>query len=224
MDRRDARRVRPALRPGDARSRAADTDPDLQRGAGLTEQHEVHGMCHITGGGLLNLTRLTRLGFAITTRSCLPPVFAWLQEQGRVSTAEMYRTFNMGMGFAMVVPGHEADAVARSVPGAKVVGRCTDRTRHPARRTPNRVKEEKNPILRLRHRRRGRTAPVSPCPRRSPVPGRVLDHERDREVACLGVRDLGLQVFCPNPLLVLGPGNDPRRAPRGPAREPPRRS
>ena len=91
----------------------------------LAERHEVHGMCHITGGGLLNLARLTDLGFAIDDPIVPPPVFAWLQEQGGVSTAEMYRTFNMGMGFAMIVPGHEADAVAGSVPGAKVVGRCT---------------------------------------------------------------------------------------------------
>ena len=91
----------------------------------LAERHEVHGMCHITGGGLLNLARLTDLGFAIDDPIVPPRVFAWLQEQGGVSTAEMYRTFNMGMGFAMIVPGHEADAVAGSVPGAKVVGRCT---------------------------------------------------------------------------------------------------
>ena len=91
----------------------------------LAKRHEVHGMCHITGGGLLNLARLTELGFAIDDPIAPLPVFAWLQEQGQVSTAEMYRTFNMGMGFAVVVPAHEADAVARSVPGAKVVGRCT---------------------------------------------------------------------------------------------------
>ncbi len=92
---------------------------------GLAERHEIHGMCHITGGGLLNLTRLTDFGFAIDDPIAVPPVFAWLQEQGGVPTGEMYRTFNMGMGFAMVVPEHEADAVAGSVPGAKVVGRCT---------------------------------------------------------------------------------------------------
>jgi phosphoribosylformylglycinamidine cyclo-ligase len=92
---------------------------------GLAERHEVHGMCHITGGGLLNLTRLTDLGFSIDDPIAPPPIFAWLQEQGNVPIDEMYRTFNMGMGFAMVVPEHEADAVAREVPGAKVVGRCT---------------------------------------------------------------------------------------------------
>ncbi|MEN6342295.1 MAG: phosphoribosylformylglycinamidine cyclo-ligase [Methanospirillum sp.] len=92
---------------------------------GLAERHEIHGMCHITGGGLLNLTRLTGFGFAIDDPIPVPAIFAWLQEQGGVPTAEMYRTFNMGMGFAMVVPEHEADAVAHEVPGAKVVGRCT---------------------------------------------------------------------------------------------------
>jgi phosphoribosylformylglycinamidine cyclo-ligase len=92
---------------------------------GLAERHEVHGMCHITGGGLLNLTRLTDLGFSIDDPIAPPPIFAWLQKQGNVPIDEMYRTFNMGMGFAMVVPEHEADAVAREVPGAKVVGRCT---------------------------------------------------------------------------------------------------
>jgi phosphoribosylformylglycinamidine cyclo-ligase len=92
---------------------------------GLAERHEIHGMCHITGGGLLNLERLTEFGFAIDDPIAVPPVFAWLQEQGGVPTEEMYRTFNMGMGFAMIVPEHEADAVAGEVPGAKVVGMCT---------------------------------------------------------------------------------------------------
>ena len=92
---------------------------------GIAERHEVHGMCHITGGGLLNLERLTRFGFAIDDPLPVPPVFAWLQERGAVPQDEMYRTFNMGMGFALVVPEHEADALANGVPGAKVVGQCT---------------------------------------------------------------------------------------------------
>jgi phosphoribosylformylglycinamidine cyclo-ligase len=92
---------------------------------GIVERHEVHGMCHITGGGLLNLSRLTRHGFTIDDPIPPLPVFAWLQERGGVSTAEMYRTFNMGMGFALVVPPDEADAVASEVLGARVVGSCT---------------------------------------------------------------------------------------------------
>lgn len=91
----------------------------------IAAAHEVHGMCHVTGGGLLNFNRLSRYGFLIDDPLTPPPVFDWLQERGAVSTPEMYRTFNMGMGFALVVPEEEVDGVARSVPGAKVVGRCT---------------------------------------------------------------------------------------------------
>lgn len=92
---------------------------------GIAERHEVHGMCHITGGGLLNLERLTDLGFSIDSPLPVPPVFAWLQEQGGVPEDEMYRTFNMGMGFVLVVPANEAGPLTREVPGAQVVGRCT---------------------------------------------------------------------------------------------------
>lgn len=91
----------------------------------ITAAHEVHGMCHVTGGGLLNFNRLSRYGVVIDDPITPPPVFSWLQERGGVSMPEMYRTFNMGMGFALVVPEEEADALARTVPGAKVVGRCT---------------------------------------------------------------------------------------------------
>lgn len=92
----------------------------------ITASHEVHGMCHITGGGLLNFTRLSRYGIAITDP--LPPqqVFSWMQETGGVSEAEMYRTFNMGMGYALVVPPDAADGIVRDLPGAKVVGSCTE--------------------------------------------------------------------------------------------------
>ncbi|MDI9633431.1 MAG: phosphoribosylformylglycinamidine cyclo-ligase [Methanolinea sp.] len=83
---------------------------------------EVHGMCHITGGGLLNLTRLSRHGFEVTDP--LPPhgIFAWLQREGGIGTAEMYRTFNMGMGYAYIVPDESADEVLSLVPGSRVVG------------------------------------------------------------------------------------------------------
>lgn len=83
---------------------------------------EVHGMCHITGGGLLNFRRLSRYGFDITDP--LPPheIFTWLQEMGGVGTVEMYRTFNMGMGYAFVVPEASIDAVISRVAGSRVVG------------------------------------------------------------------------------------------------------
>jgi phosphoribosylformylglycinamidine cyclo-ligase len=83
---------------------------------------EVHGMCHVTGGGLLNFTRLTRLGFEFRTPLPVLPVFTWLQEQGDVDPVEMYRTFNMGMGYAYIVPGASMKTVLSMVPGAAVVG------------------------------------------------------------------------------------------------------
>jgi phosphoribosylformylglycinamidine cyclo-ligase len=83
---------------------------------------EVHGMCHVTGGGLLNFTRLTRLGFEFRTPLPVLPVFTWLQEQGNVDPVEMYRTFNMGMGYAYIVPGASMKTVLSMVPGAAVVG------------------------------------------------------------------------------------------------------
>jgi phosphoribosylformylglycinamidine cyclo-ligase len=90
---------------------------------------EVHGMCHVTGGGLLNFTRLTRLGFEFRTPLPVPPVFTWLQEQGDVDPVEMYRTFNMGMGYAYIVPGASVKTVLSMVPGAAVVGEIVSGSR-----------------------------------------------------------------------------------------------
>ncbi|MDD1647417.1 MAG: phosphoribosylformylglycinamidine cyclo-ligase [Methanomicrobiales archaeon] len=83
---------------------------------------EVHGMCHVTGGGLLNFTRLTPHGFSFTRPLPVPPIFSWLQENGNVDPVEMFRTFNMGMGYAYVVPEPSVKTVLGRVPGAAVVG------------------------------------------------------------------------------------------------------
>jgi phosphoribosylformylglycinamidine cyclo-ligase len=79
-------------------------------------------MCHVTGGGLLNFTRLTRFGFEFRTPLPVLPIFSWLQETGGVDPEEMYRTFNMGMGYAYVVPQSSVKMVLTMVPGAAVVG------------------------------------------------------------------------------------------------------
>ena len=92
----------------------------------------VHGLAHITGGGLLNLTRLNRgVGFAVTDPLPVPPVFGLVQELGRVADAEMWEVFNMGCGFCVVVPPTTADAagalLASHHPGARRIGTVTDR-------------------------------------------------------------------------------------------------
>jgi phosphoribosylformylglycinamidine cyclo-ligase len=83
----------------------------------------VHGMCHITGGGLLNFLRISDYGFLIDDPMPVPEILAWLAEKGEVAVNELYRTFNMGMGFAFIVDAADAGTVAGMVPEAKVVGR-----------------------------------------------------------------------------------------------------
>ncbi|MBW4626326.1 MAG: phosphoribosylformylglycinamidine cyclo-ligase [Brasilonema octagenarum HA4186-MV1] len=81
------------------------------RQAGL----EIHGMAHITGGGLPeNLPRCLGKNQAVQINSqswCIPPVFQWLAETGSVSPQAMYNTFNMGVGFVLIVPPHQAEQV-----------------------------------------------------------------------------------------------------------------
>lgn len=80
-------------------------------------------MCHITGGGLLNFNRLTRYGFDID-RPLLPPeIFRWIKEQGAVDDHEMYRTFNMGMGYAFIAPEKSYPAIKEVLHDAAIIGR-----------------------------------------------------------------------------------------------------
>ena len=89
----------------------------------LVKECDVHGLAHITGSGLLKLHRITKFGFQITDPLEPQPIFRLLQELGNVDDAEMYRTFNMGMGFVVVLPESEAEKACRIMGlGSKVVG------------------------------------------------------------------------------------------------------
>lgn len=74
----------------------------------LIEKVDVHALAHITGGGLLeNIPRVLPAGTcAVLERPSWPrsPIFDWLQQQGKVSDTEMYRTFNCGIGMVVCVP------------------------------------------------------------------------------------------------------------------------
>jgi phosphoribosylformylglycinamidine cyclo-ligase len=74
----------------------------------------VHGLAHITGGGVTNLLRLGpgRLGYAIDAPLPAPPVFGLVARLGAVSDAEMWDVFNMGCGFVAIVPDDRADEAA----------------------------------------------------------------------------------------------------------------
>jgi phosphoribosylformylglycinamidine cyclo-ligase len=90
----------------------------------LIDKFDVKGMANITGGGLRNLIRLKKgIGFEIEDPVRPNPIFNVMQELGNVTDNEMYQTFNMGMGYCMVVPERESsDVVKAAGKGAKVVG------------------------------------------------------------------------------------------------------
>ena len=81
----------------------------------LLTKEEVFSMAHVTGGGFFdNIPRVLPKGCGakIQTGSWTTPrVFKWIQEAGNASTREMYRTFNMGIGFLLVVPKECAQKV-----------------------------------------------------------------------------------------------------------------
>jgi phosphoribosylformylglycinamidine cyclo-ligase len=93
----------------------------------LSKVPDVHGISHITGSGLLNIPRLKKdVRYVLDNPLAPHPIFDLVQKAGRVETPEMYRTFNMGMGLAVVVPGDRAEEAAsvlsRHHP-AQIVGR-----------------------------------------------------------------------------------------------------
>jgi len=88
-------------------------------------EHDVRGMAHITGGGFTNLERLADARFVVDDPLPAQPVFDYIQQEGDVDDDEMYRTFNMGTGFVLVVPDDEADDVAETVDG-RVIGRVEE--------------------------------------------------------------------------------------------------
>lgn len=79
----------------------------------LIEKFDVHGLCHITGGGLTeNVPRVIPDGLLaqIDTNSWKrSTVFDWLQKMGQVDNEEMLRVFNCGMGMLVVLPENQAN-------------------------------------------------------------------------------------------------------------------
>lgn len=73
----------------------------------LIEALPVKGMAHITGGGITeNIPRVLPTGLTAEIKATswqLPPLFQWLQAQGNIVPSEMYKTFNCGIGMAVVV-------------------------------------------------------------------------------------------------------------------------
>jgi phosphoribosylformylglycinamidine cyclo-ligase len=82
----------------------------------LLKEVPVHALCHVTGGGFWeNIPRvLPDSAQAVIDGNSWqwPDIFTWLQEKGNITTHEMYRTFNCGVGMIIVVP---AEHLAKSI-------------------------------------------------------------------------------------------------------------
>jgi phosphoribosylformylglycinamidine cyclo-ligase len=78
--------------------------------------HDIPAMAHITGGGLTeNIIRVIPEGLGLDLEASaivLPPVFDWLQREGAVPREEMWRTFNCGVGFVLVLAPDDVAAVS----------------------------------------------------------------------------------------------------------------
>jgi len=78
----------------------------------LKERLPLKALFHITGEGFLNLARVkSPVGFRIESLPDPPAIFRLMQQAGSVSDAEMYRVFNMGVGFCVIVGAEGADRV-----------------------------------------------------------------------------------------------------------------
>ena len=97
----------------------------------LASDVPVHGLAHITGGGVDNLLRLggERVGFAVDAPLAVPPVFDLIAGLGAVAEREMWDVFNMGCGFVAIVPAADADEAISLLgahhPGSARIGTVT---------------------------------------------------------------------------------------------------
>ena len=80
----------------------------------IIDNCEVHGLANITGGAFSKLMRIGEkagVGFLLDEMPELPEIFKLTQKEGNISDREMYRTFNCGIGFCVVVPENESEKV-----------------------------------------------------------------------------------------------------------------
>jgi len=101
----------------------------------LLSHFTIKGMAHITGGGLLeNLPRVfnDKLAAYIKEGSWPePPIFDLMRSAANLDKKEMYRVFNMGVGYVLIVSSENADAIRRELPQACVIGEMRQRSGDP---------------------------------------------------------------------------------------------
>ena len=93
----------------------------------LAQTQDIVGLAHISGDGFLNLLRLkTECGFELSDLPDVPPIFRLIQERGNIALEEMYKVFNMGVGFCAVTRPEAARIVLEAAEhhgfAAQVIG------------------------------------------------------------------------------------------------------
>jgi len=92
----------------------------------------IKGMAHITGGGLIgNVPRILPEGLSAQFDSkswYILPIFKLIQEKGKVSTHEMYRVFNMGIGMVLICSADKVERLTKQIPEAKIIGEIINQT------------------------------------------------------------------------------------------------
>jgi phosphoribosylformylglycinamidine cyclo-ligase len=98
----------------------------------LLTKFEIHGMAHITGGGISgNLVRILpkKVDARIELSSWkVPPLFNWLGEAGNLDKDDMYKAFNMGIGYIIVADEKNAAKIKKSIETVYQIGRIVKGT------------------------------------------------------------------------------------------------
>ena len=76
----------------------------------IIQKCKVNGLAHITGGAFTKLLRLKQIGYDIDSLPKIPPIMGLIEEQG-VKQDEMYKTFNMGVGFCVIASKDQATKI-----------------------------------------------------------------------------------------------------------------
>lgn len=94
----------------------------------LNSGTQVHALAHITGGAYSKLKRIglrAKVGFQLDNLPKPPWIFRRIQEEGKISDREMYRTYNMGVGFLVICPQTMVKRAQKLLTGILKVGHLT---------------------------------------------------------------------------------------------------
>jgi phosphoribosylformylglycinamidine cyclo-ligase len=112
----DLGRPRPGARSAVARELLAPTRIYSTAVDAVADDPGVRGLAHLSGGGVRNLVRLRPdVEFILDSWPSVPGLFEWIQSLGSVTSEEMFQTFNMGVGFALVVRPNRVAPIERGL-------------------------------------------------------------------------------------------------------------